>query len=461
MRRGKEALYIILVTLAVFAVAGCKPGRQAQEKSAAPVDPTVSRRLAIVSPAFLSPKMERQRETSHDWTVVFAKDGAGIAYVEPVGEKFRVVHNGDVGKPYLGISELSISSDGRRVAYVGAINDHLNKMVVDGKEGYAFGPDDNHWFTPDGKRHISTVARYGGKYVVVEGRVISGYRIEGGLVIGPDSRSIAFSVKVPNGGRQFIVSDLEFRNKTVFDSCGDFMLTSAGDALLAVGCSKGGSTGIKAIDFVTRRVISNIQYHGTITRMKFSPLRDSLVFTYMDKDNKRYVVYNGREEEIPAGDEFMTDPIVLSDPESVGIVIGDVYKMRFYRVFQKRNKNGKPYGFISDLVSSGDGRHYAFVATDMGDRQMHIVVDGHEGPKFDKIVTPVFSLDSRLLVYRAREAGKRFVVVSDENGRTIGRHKDYEMVFQPEFLSDGRLIAYGVLDGNELWWKVENLAGRR
>ena len=69
----------------------------------------------------------------------------------------------------------------------------------------------------------------------------------------------------------------------------------------------------------------------------------------------------------------------------------------------------------------------------------------------------MFSPDGKFIVYRARKAGKRFVVVADTNGKTIRRHPSYEQVFQPVFTDDGKSVAYGVKDGNELWWKVEKM----
>jgi hypothetical protein len=453
-KRRNESICFFMI--AVLSLAGCTAETPAPKQVRRPVERPVSRKLAVVSPAFLSPEMEQMRQASHGSMVEFARDGAGLVYIEPVDGKFRVVHNGRAGKQYLAITELLISSDGTRVAYVAAINDHLNKVVVDGKEGFAFGPDDNHWFTPDGKHHVSTVVEEGEKYILVDGRVLRDRRIQLSPEISPDSRMIAFSNKA-EGRNQFIISDLAMQNKTVFDYCGEYILPNDDRTLLAVGCLQDGKSSMKVVDFLNRSTVSESRYDGTVTHIRFSPYQRSLAYTYVKNENQRYVIYNGREERIPAGDEFMTDPVVLAHPESVGVIIGDVYKVRFYRAFQQQDKNSNVYGFISDLVPSRDGRHYAYVATPVGGVQMHIVADGQEGPKFDKIVSPVFSPDSRLLVYRARQAGKRFVVVSDLKGKIIRRYRDYDMVFQPVFSADGKSIAYGVLDGNELWWKVETV----
>lgn len=450
---------IVIIAVTVLPVSGCNTDTTSVENVRKPIDTSVSRKLTDVSPAVLSPEMEQMRQASHASTAEFAKDGAGIVYVEPFEGKFRVVHNGKAGKPYLAISELSISSDGRRVAYVAHINERLNRMVVDGMEGFAFGADDNHWFSPDGKRHISTVAQSDGKYIVIElNKVIHEHRIEQGPVISPDSSAIAFSVKSPDGNRrQFIITDMAFKNKTVFDSCGEYIFPNDDTSRLAVGCLEGGKSSIKVINFLERTVIFDSQVNGTITHMKISADNRSLLYTVIRNGDQRYVVCNSREEKIPAGDEFLSDPIVLSKPEGVGVIIGTAFNARLYRAFQKQKRNEKGYGYISDFVSSKDGRHNAYVATKLNEFQMQIVVNGNEGPKFDKIVSPVFSPEGKFLLYRARQAGKRFLVISDLKGKILKKHKDYDMVFQPVFIADGTSVAYGVLDGNEFWWKVEKL----
>jgi Tol biopolymer transport system component len=86
-----------------------------------------------------------------------------------------------------------------------------------------------------------------------------------------------------------------------------------------------------------------------------------------------------------------------------------------------------------------------------------IVVDGKEGPFFERVVTPHFSPDGKFLVYRARQDNKRFVVVADPSGKIIKRLPSYERVFDTTFTEDGASVAYGVKDGNQIMWKVEKL----
>lgn len=449
---------LVILAVAVVPISGCNTDAPTTEKSHKPFDPSVSQNLAVVSSSFISAEKERARQQSHESMVEFAKSGAGVVYIEPFEDKVRVVHNGQPQKPYFDIGDLTISNDGKRVAYVARPGEKDYKIVVDGREGFVFRENDSHGFSPDGNHHISTVTQGENRYLVIDNKVIKDYRIARNPLISSDSRAIAFSAMSPDNSRkQLIIADMNIQNKTLFDSCGEYYISNEDRSRLSVLCSEGGKNSVKVVDFLTRKLISSSQFHGMMTRLRFSADNRSLSYTFVRNGDQRYVVYNGREEKIPAGDEFFSDPLVLTEPEGVGVIIGTVFKARLYRAFQKKNKIGKGYGYISDFVSSKDGRHHAFIAVNHNEERQYVVVNGHEGMKFDKIVSPVFSPDGLYLVYRARQSGKRFLVVSDMKGKIVRRHQDYDMVFQPVFIAEGTAVAYGVLDGNELWWKVEKL----
>jgi hypothetical protein len=114
---------------------------------------------------------------------------------------------------------------------------------------------------------------------------------------------------------------------------------------------------------------------------------------------------------------------------------------------------GAAYGAAEGLAYSADGHSRAFAAR-RGPASF-VVVNGKEGPAFDRVVSPVFSPDGERVVYRARLGGERFVVVADLEGRTVRRHAGYEQVFPVIFTADGRSLAYGVKDGARLALKVE------
>lgn len=459
----KRFVVILLLAVSSLLPQGCNSHEEPiKSEKTQPTLPRVSTKLGLASPSFLEAEKvraenERMGEPGHELSVVIAKNGSGIAYVEPFEGKYRVVHNGEPGKLYNRISQLSISNDGTRVAYIARLSKNDAVLTVDGTPKHEYGSNDNFWFTPDSRHFISTFSEHDVRYLAVDGKVNRAVKVEQSIEISPDSRLIAFSSKSPGGATKLNITDLSLNNISVFDNCGDSVLASKDSAQLAVSCSKGADNSIKVIDFLKGTVVAENKYKGTITQINFSLYKNYLSFTYFVNDKDKHIVFDNKDEKIPERDEFMTAPVVLSEPASVGVIVGDAYKVRLYRAFQKQNKNGKIYGYISDLVSSVDGRNHAYIATNIDDNKMHIVVNGHEGPRFDKLVAPLFSPDGKTLVYRAREEGKRFMVISDLTGKIIQRHKTYDMLFQPVFSADGASVAYGVLDGNEFWWKVESL----
>ena len=452
-----------IMSVVILSFLGCTTTEQQPGHSkiiAATTVLTESRKLATVSQAYLDAQMDQSKQTVHP-TTVFAKYGTGVAYVEQVDGNSRVVHNGVPGKLYLMAGDVALSNDGSRVAYVAHKDDKFKKIVVDGWDGPLFTETGMPTFSPDGKHHLYTVTEGNNTYNVLDHKVHHEYQVTHNPVFSPDSRYIAFSARTPDGkGSQLILSDLSLKDKKIIDSCGDSYTPSDDGTRLAVVCSEGDKLSVKVVDFKSRSVISSGQTHtgGRIARLRFAPDNRTVAYTIVKSDSERYIVFNGREEKIPTGDEFLSDLIVLSEPEHVAVVIGTAVNARLYHAFQVKKTAGNSYGYISDLVSSRDGRHYAYIAIKAGgEERMSIVIDGNEGPLLDKIVSPAFSPDGRYLVYRARQSGKRFLVVNDLKGKVVHQHKDYDMVFQPTFTEDGKSVAYGVLDGFEFWWKVEKL----
>ncbi len=463
----KSVAQTLILMAAVLLGAGCKAKTPAESTGGRQNSGALSEsmRLAVISPEYLSLQRDLSRpQGSHDELLVIASKGSGAAYIERIGDKYRVVHNGKPGKLYHLVGDLTISGDGRRVAHVAHINATDKSIIADGKEGPLFKDIGMPKFSPDGKHLLYTITQGKEERIVINNKVYNDLWVSQDVLMSQDSRFIAFAAIPPGGGRiDFMITDLALQDRKVFEFCGESFVASDDRSRIAVVCSEAGARKIKIIDFQGRSVLETLAIPpaGSIVRKKFGEDNRSFVFTIMTDDYQRFLHYKGRVEKMPKDDEIMGDPLVLTAPERVGVIIGNAFKVSFYTAFQKNKYREKYYGYISNFKSSADGRHHAYVAIKAGgEERMRIVVDGHEGPLFDKIVSPIFSPDSRFLVYRARQDGKRFLVVSDMKGKVVSQHKDYNMVFQPSFTADGKSVAYAVLDGNEVWWKVEKLEGK-
>jgi Tol biopolymer transport system component len=453
---------ISLVCVIFFvAISGCTVSDQGNRGK----DPGTSeiaseaKQLADIPTAYRSYVIENPLQVDTSELIQISEHGRGLAYIEPVQGKYRVIHNGTAGKSYSSINQLSISPDGKRIAYVVQSGASFKRVVIDGWESPPYGDIRYPAFSPDGHHVVYRVFYGENSHLVIDNKERNEFNLlERVPVINTDSNLVAFAAKSPDGTKtQFVISDMALQNKSIFDGCGESFSQNDDKSRFTLVCSEGESKSIKVIDFKKRKEITDIRPNGNLIRAKVAADNKSVAYVVIGKTEQRHVLYNGKEEILPAGTEVFSDPVVLTDSGEVGLLTGTFYKASFYRAFQKSKRNEREYGYTSDLVTSRDGRHYAYIAVNKSQERRHIVVNGHEGPQFDKIIDPVFSPDGSLLVYRARQQGRRFIVVSDLSGNVVKQHQGYDLVFQPVFTKDGKSIGYGVLDGTELWWKMEKL----
>ena len=168
------------------------------------------------------------------------------------------------------------------------------------------------------------------------------------------------------------------------------------------------------------------------------------------RGGQNLLIEGGKELPLPA----MDSPLELLVSKGgrtmlTAVVAGKVV------AFIDGKRAGKEYQGLYFPQFSRDGTSHALVA-ERGSKNL-LVVNGNEGPLFDRVVTPRFTPDGTRVVYRARDHGERFAVVADLHGNTLREHPHYEAVFEVVFSPDGESVGYGVRTGQELWWRVEKL----
>lgn len=384
---------------------------------------------------------------------VFGERGGGVAYVVEDGERSHVVHNGRAGKRYAAVGEVALSPDGRRSAH-GALVDGKWRMVVDGAEGEPFSAVQAPVFSPNGA-HVAYQAMAGERWhLVVDGTVNAGtptryvqHEFSG------DSSALAFIEAAGDGdwGR-LVVSDLAFRRQTVIDEAVTSTAASADRTmLLAITMSDGPQALLMFRPNRPDRVTRGPSYDA-VFRPTFGPDGASMAYLAW-RDGRRFMVLGDKEEPFPGGD-MVGLPAIRPDGAAVAALITEDGGVSLREFFVGDRQAGAAYEEAEGLVFGGNG--LLAHAARKGERWF-VVVDGKEGPPFDRVVSPAFSPDGRHLVYRARQDGRRFVVVADATGRTVRRHQAYDQVFPVRFTSDGKSTAYGVKDGRQLAWKVEPL----
>lgn len=393
------------------------------------------------------------------YEAVFSEQGRGVAYIAQKGGDSFVVHNGKPGKPYKEISHLVVSPDGRRVAYSFASNNKL-RMVIDGVEGPIF---DDVWdvvFSPD-SRHVAYYTKSNDKMrIVLDGKMSEeSNSFNSTQLFTTDSGRLAYCIYSDGSQKgRFIISDLQFNKINVKECLDTPFIANRDKTRIALAIEDEGRKRMIDFSFAQPDVITKGPLYDNVDKYDFGS--DGTSLAYMaDKSGKRYLVLNGKEELMPENMVITSPPQIRPDLKGVGVLLStNLRSNNNFSLHQAMYKDGskkKVYANANSLTYNQVTNATAFVAQE-GARYF-VVVNGKEGPDYDMIVTPMFSLDGKKLVYRARKDGKRFVVVADGTGKVIRQHPQYEMVFSTVFTEDGKSVAYGVKNGQELWWKVEEL----
>lgn len=387
---------------------------------------------------------------------LFSKNGGGVAYSAEKNGKVYVVHNGSPGTLYETVGEIVLSPDGRRIAY-GALSEGKWRMVIDGTEGVPYSTVKSPLFSPDGS-HLAYQALSGEKWHLVVDTTANG-GTQTRLMdhqFSADSRTIAYIDNADAYSRRgrLVLSDLAFvQQKVISSNAFRFTLNPDGSRIAAISRRENKQY------VVTCRIdrpndVQNGSEYSVIDNLAFGP--DGIALTYVAaRDGVRFMVFNGREEVLPNGGSPVEAHVVRPDQKGVGAIISANNQTFFHQFFLDGGKKDSVYDEAGGLTYDGGGDAYAYAAR--RGNAWFIVVNGVEGPGFDRVISPEFSPNGKYLVYRARKDGKRFVVVAKRSGKIIRQHPAYEQVFEVTFTADGKSLAYGVKDGARLIWQVEPL----
>jgi len=421
--------------------------------------------LATISDQEIPHKFDDASPDKPAFYVDFSRLGGGVAYIAKIADRLHVVLNGRAGKPYQTIDNVRVSPDGRRVAYVVPRNGKYS-LVVDGRESQPYDDIGAPVFSPD-SRHVACKIMSGEQlHIVVDGKLSKGYRkFNGAPVFNAESSRVAYSEGAEaNNPARLVVSDLMLDNKVMLESCGNQMVVNAENNRIAAVCIHNGKQRVIDFSFDHPQEKSESLPYDTVSHLSFAKIGTAISYV-AEKDGVTYIVLNKTEKRLPRKAVLVAEPVVRPDLQGTAAIMSTMVqepertsppgKPFVYQTIDDSKKYENGYDLIEDFVYNKAGTSHAFAA--LKQQKWRIVVNGKEGPPFDRVVGPEFSPDGKLLVYRARQDGKRFVVVADVNGKIMRRHQSYELVFAPVFTAESRSVAYGVKDGRELWWKVERL----
>ncbi|MBJ6802483.1 PD40 domain-containing protein [Geomonas propionica] len=390
----------------------------------------------------------------------FSSNGRGYFYVAEQGGAFHVVHNGNRHTSYTNILTPTLSPDGQHLAYQAYVDDKL-RMVVDGKDGEVVEELEIPFFSPD-SRHIVYQAKKGGRwYFVVDGHSTPGNGTQHNQFgFSADSSRIAYVDTVSEGAPpRLVVTDLGFKKLTTREATGSVMVISENRTRIAAISDAGGKKRVIELSFAQPDSVKEGALYDNVRDLAISPDGASVAYV-AEKGGARLLIHDGKEQPFPAG-ELVGSIIFRPDGKGFGFLVGSKGSCAFYQSGAGAEVEKRPYDEVGELAYSKDGNSHVYlgrkVTPGQTGKSIFAVVNGKEGARFDKVAGPTFSPDGRLVAYRARQDGKRFMVVSDLDGKIVRQDPVHEMVFPPVFSNDGKLLAYGVKDGAKLVWNVEKL----
>jgi hypothetical protein len=386
----------------------------------------------------------------------FADRGGGVAWVTMEGEgKHRVFHDGHPGPAYEDVGNVALTPDGRHVAYAGRAGG-IWHLVVDGKQGASYDAPGNVRYSPDGN-HLLFDATYGNVFKLLVDEQPRRESAKGFVSkdFNADSSRIVFMEAVDDENGRIAVADLEFKQVTVVDEHAlDFVLSEDKSRVTAPVRAEGG---YRVLTFDADRPdrVRRGKVYERFAGLEFGGPDGWPVAYYALRSGQTYFVVE--EEEIPLekGEQVVGGAAPGPGLRGIGLLVKAGGKVTYRQELMDRAPQEPAYDDALGVAFGGGGKLHAYAAR--RGTSWFVVANGTEGPPFDAVVTPQFSPDGSVLVYRARKEGTRFVVVADPHGKTIRELPRYEQVFDVRFTADGRSIAYGVKDGRELAWKVEPL----
>lgn len=382
----------------------------------------------------------------------FSPEGRSVAIVGSRDGKAQVFHDGKPSKPYDAVDGLTFLAGGAGLAFVGH---RAGKavVVVGGEEGPELDAFGSLVAAPDGRVVYS--ASRGGKWHLVSGKRELGVAssVDPSPWVSGDGKRLVYVEQQGDTGPTLLhACSLDLTDCTpspAYDAIGK-LSADATDRWLAFPAGRGGRELAVVVDpakpgFTAREAAG----WDAVARVALSE-GGELAFLAR-RGEQQLLLVDDKQLQLPPS-ESPIDLVVGRGGRTIFTTIADNQVMV---LVDGKKLELADLGGVHHPVLSADGAHYAFVA-EREDRG-RVVVDGLEGPLHDKVVTPRFTADGTRLVYRARQAGERFVVVTDTRGKLLREHPHYAAVFEVRFSPDGKSVGYGVRKGQELWWMVEPL----
>ncbi len=393
--------------------------------------------------------------------VTFSDDGFQVAVILQKDGKMGISINSAMSSMYDGIRSPVFHASSKQYAFV-ASKDGKECVVLNGKEGAFYDSIGNLQITSDAR--LVYAAKKNDKWVIVSGHKVSQAfdSPSPSLHTSPDGKRLAYLEQNNTTKKMNLLtcsSNLkEYARGREYDEISWISNNSSGSHL-AYRVAKNGKQTVVVCDFRQPGCVEiEGGWHEEIVNFALSNNGEHVAF-FAKRAGKNYLV--NASNEWPCTDYKMVFDISVSDKGNAlytGVIKDSIILSLDGKVVGDRRES------VDNLTFSSDSNHYLFVAgpcplipTAKPTEFAYLVIDGKGSKKYDKIVTPRFAPDNTHVVFRARAAGQRFLVVANKAGQILQEHPPYDAVWDFKFSPDGKNVGYGVRSGQELWWKVATL----
>lgn len=419
-------LFFVLCFIVLFA-AGCT-----SEQKAGVVVPRAPKMPVLATTTLLAtigdmdePLIDDPALGKKTYQILFNERGRGVAYIAKVGSMVHVVHNGNAGSLFPEIFNIALSPDGQRIAYVIHDKDEKSRLILDGRQGRPFDDIGRISFSPD-SRHVAYKAIIKEKvFVAADENIGKGYTTyNGDPFFSADSTKVVYAEGPdgPKGERRprLIISDLAFKHVIIKENSGDHLILNPDKTRVAAIQEVKDKRRVIDFSFDSPDLVREGPLYNAVGNLVFGWNGNSLSYA-ADKDGAPFLILNGKELRLP-DDQMLAEPVVVKGQTGAAAIMANRQDEHSLQALYSDGSTEKQYGLISisEIAFSRDGGLHAYPAK-IGEKWC-LVVNGKEGPRFDAVVTPMFSPDGKMIVYRARKGGKRFVVVSDTSGKVLRQH---------------------------------------
>jgi len=339
-------------------------------------------------------------------TFIFSPDSKHFAFAAKKGGKWLLNIDDTEHKIYDFVLNPIFSLDSRRISYIASDN-NKQFVVVDGaeKRSFDFIGTQSPIFSPNGQRVAYVAGSKKRLFVVIDEKEIGPYEDIGDHtpVFSPDSKRVAFRVirkKILGREDYIVVDDRE-----------------------------------------------HTHYDGLSYETIFTPDNQKVVYAAYQK--KKWFMVTDQEE----GKRYdgISLPYISPDGKKLAYM-GRVGKKE---VIVLDGIEGNFYETCRGLTFSPDSQQYAYFAQ-VGEKYT-LVKDGKEGKRYKSLGNIAFSPDNKILVYTAYTDGQNgFLVINEKE------EKPYELAGKYiTFSTDSKHIAYVAMSGGQEMVIIDGLEGKR